>query len=115
MEFNDTKGGSMNGKCFVSVEFADGKQEHSSAGPEFFVLENVLNYCEEEAIEHIPENISLLYRQILASTIASSPALPLSHKNEKDKSTFLVMHQKNQATFQRLCRNQLDCNTSKEL
>ena len=102
-----------------SIEFADGKQEHLSAGPltimEFFVQENVLVYCEEEAIEPTPENISLLYRQILASTIVSSLALPLSQKNEKDISKFLVMYQKNLATFQRLSSNQLDWNTSKEL
>ena len=64
-----------------SIEFADGKQEDLSAGPltimELFVQENVLVYCEEEAIEPTPENMSLLYRQILASTIVSSPALPL--------------------------------------
>ena len=102
-----------------SIEFADVKLEQLSAGPltimEFFVLENVLVYCEEEAIEPTPENISKLYGHILATTTLSSPTLPLSHKNERDISTFLAMHQKNLANFQWLCRNQLDWNTNNEL
>jgi len=81
---------------------------------EFFVLENIFVYCEEEGIDQSSENIIQIYNQVLKSIKNSETSLPVFFKTSEQASTFIKMHEKLLETFNVLCHNQFDWNNCKE-
>ena len=81
-----------------SIEFAEFNREKIVTGPftklEYFILENILRYCDEEDISTTRDNIHSMYTQIVKAAIQSDPNIPISHKNISDIEKFLVIYKK---------------------
>ena len=100
-----------------SIEFAQSKLEELSSGPftklEYFLLDNIINYCNEEDIETTPENIRNLYMIIVRSISNTNSELPLSHKSEQEIRKVMDVRTKTYQ-FEELCHMQLEWNSSQE-
>ena len=85
-------------KMSSSIEFAEFNREKIVTGPftklEYFILENILRYCDEEDISTTRDNIHSMYTQIIKAAIQSDPNIPISHKNISDIEKFLVIYKK---------------------
>ena len=98
-----------------SIDFALSRQEQLSDGPlEFFLLENILVYCDEEGIEATPLNISAICHRIIASVNVADPNLQLRKMTKHLIELFLKHHRSNLTTFKMFCDMQLDWNKTKE-
>ncbi len=99
-----------------SIQFAHSKSEKLSTGPftkvEYFLLDSIVSYCNEEDIETEPESIHNIYERIVCS--ADPGNLPLSRKSVQEIKKFIDLHTKIIKTFEQLCQMQLDWNTSQE-
>lgn len=97
-----------------SREFAQKRQEELSDEPltkvEFFLLEDILVYCDDEDIEAAPANISVIYERILASVGQNNPNIPLRRITEQQIDNFLRLHHIFFYIFRKLCEMQLDWN-----
>ena len=100
-----------------STEFAKSKDEELSGGPlttvEFFLLENILVYCDEEEIEPTSINVAAIYNKILASV--DDPNVKLRKMTNQQFHAFLTHHQKNFTKFKTFCDMQLYWNRDKEI
>lgn len=95
-----------------SVTFAEQRKEVINTGPltvlEFFILEYILDYCEQQGIEEARENILLIYNAIVSTSRTFDETLPITSKTEKDIGSFLVNHEHNLAAFQSKCKMQMN-------
>ena len=103
-----------------STEFANEKNEILAFGSttveEYFVIENILLYLNDDQlhIEPTSQNILIAYNQILPYANHLHPMVPIRQQTVEQFEKFLVLHDKKLQIFASLCDNQLNWNALKE-
>ena len=103
-----------------STEFANEKNEILAFGSttveEYFVIENILLYLNDDQlhIEPTSQNILIAYNQILPYANHLHPMVPIRQQTVEQFEKFLVLRDKKLQIFASLCDNQLNWNALKE-
>ena len=80
---------------------------------EYFVLENLLKFCDEQGIEPVVNSIIHMYSQIMQA-VKSNPSLPISSKSSEQIHKCISRHDKLMSIFRNLCESQLTWNLCNE-
>lgn len=98
-------------KSSTSREYANFKQETLTTGPptklEYFILENILQYCSQQNIDINVQNITGLYT-VVTKSVGAEPAINTTSKSPKDIGKYLKARCKILNTFKELCKMQLN-------